>query len=32
VSGVQELGLKLETGKAPVETIVIEHAEKPSAN
>jgi uncharacterized protein (TIGR03435 family) len=29
---VQELGLKLEASKGPVETIVIERAEKPSAN
>jgi uncharacterized protein (TIGR03435 family) len=29
---VQELGLKLEPSKGPVETIVIERAEKPSAN
>ena len=29
---VQELGLKLESGKGPVQIIVIEHAEKPSAN
>ena len=29
---VQELGLKLEPSKGPAETIVIERAEKPSAN
>jgi len=29
---VQQLGLKLEAGKGPVETIVIDSAEKPSAN
>lgn len=29
---VQELGLKLEVSKGPVESIVIEHVEKPSAN
>jgi uncharacterized protein (TIGR03435 family) len=29
---VQELGLKLEGSKGPIEGIVIEHAEKPSAN
>jgi uncharacterized protein (TIGR03435 family) len=29
---VQELGLKLEAAKAPVESIVIEQAGKPSAN
>jgi uncharacterized protein (TIGR03435 family) len=28
----EELGLKLETSKAPVEVLVIEHAEKPSEN
>jgi uncharacterized protein (TIGR03435 family) len=28
----QQLGLKLESGKAPVEIIVIDHAEKPSVN
>ena len=29
---VQDLGLKLESSKGPVESIVIEHVEKPSAN
>lgn len=29
---VQGLGLKLESGKGPVSTIVIDHAEKPSGN
>lgn len=29
---IQALGLKLESAKGPVETIVIDHAEKPSAN
>ena len=29
---VQRLGLKLETRKGPVEAIVIDHVEKPSAN
>jgi uncharacterized protein (TIGR03435 family) len=29
---VKDLGLKLEATKGPIETIVIEHAEKPSAN
>ncbi len=29
---LKELGLKLEAGKGPIETIVIEHVEKPSAN
>jgi uncharacterized protein (TIGR03435 family) len=28
----QELGLKLEAGKAPIEVLVIDHLEKPSAN
>jgi uncharacterized protein (TIGR03435 family) len=28
----QQLGLKLESGKGPVEVIVIDHAEKPSGN
>ena len=29
---VHDLGLKLEASKGPVEGMVIEHAEKPSAN
>lgn len=29
---IQELGLKLESGKGPVETIVIDRAERPSGN
>ncbi len=29
---VQDLGLKLEVSKGPIETVVIEHAAKPSAN
>jgi uncharacterized protein (TIGR03435 family) len=29
---MQGLGLKLESGKGPVQTIVVEHAEKPSGN
>lgn len=29
---VQELGLKLEPGRGPVETIFIDHAEQPSGN
>jgi uncharacterized protein (TIGR03435 family) len=29
---MQEIGLKLESGVGPVETIVIDHAEKPSPN
>jgi uncharacterized protein (TIGR03435 family) len=28
----EQLGLKLEATKGPVKTIVIDHAEKPSAN
>ncbi|MGA3186936.1 MAG: TIGR03435 family protein [Bryobacteraceae bacterium] len=28
----EQLGLKLDSGKGPVEIIVIDHAEKPSAN
>jgi uncharacterized protein (TIGR03435 family) len=28
----EQLGLKLESGKGPVDTIVIDHAEKPSGN
>jgi uncharacterized protein (TIGR03435 family) len=29
---MNEIGLKLESGKGPVEAIVIDRAEKPSAN
>jgi uncharacterized protein (TIGR03435 family) len=29
---VQDLGLKLEPSRGPVERVVIEHAEKPSSN
>jgi uncharacterized protein (TIGR03435 family) len=29
---VQQLGLKLEPSRGPVETIVVERLEKPSAN
>ena len=28
----EQLGLKLETGKGPVDILVIDHAEKPSEN
>jgi uncharacterized protein (TIGR03435 family) len=28
----EQLGLKLESQKAPIEILVIDHAEKPSAN
>jgi uncharacterized protein (TIGR03435 family) len=31
-SAIQTLGLKLESGKGPVEMLVIDHAEKPSEN
>jgi uncharacterized protein (TIGR03435 family) len=31
-SAIQELGLKLESAKGPVETLVINHVEKPSEN
>jgi uncharacterized protein (TIGR03435 family) len=29
---VQEMGLKLKAAKGPVETIVIDHVERPSPN
>ena len=32
ITSIQELGLKLESSKGPVETIVVDHAEKPSEN
>jgi uncharacterized protein (TIGR03435 family) len=32
VAAIQQLGLKLEAKKAPIETLVVDHAEKPSAN
>jgi uncharacterized protein (TIGR03435 family) len=28
----EQLGLKLESGKGPVEVIVIDHVERPSPN
>ena len=31
-SEVESLGLKLVPGKGPVETLVVDHVEKPSAN
>ncbi len=32
LASVQGIGLKLEASKGPVETVVIDHAEKPSGN
>ena len=32
ITSLRNLGLKLEAGKGPIETIVIDHAEKPAAN
>jgi uncharacterized protein (TIGR03435 family) len=32
VAAMQQLGLKLESRKGPIEMLVIDHAEKPSAN
>jgi uncharacterized protein (TIGR03435 family) len=32
ITAVQDLGLKLEPGTAPFDTVVIDHAERPSAN
>jgi bla regulator protein BlaR1 len=32
LTSVQELGLKLQSSRGPVETIVVDHIEKPSAN
>ena len=32
LSSMKGIGLKLEPGKGPVDTVVIDHAEKPSAN
>jgi uncharacterized protein (TIGR03435 family) len=31
-TAVHDLGLKLEPGTAPFDTVVIDHAERPSAN
>jgi uncharacterized protein (TIGR03435 family) len=31
-SSVQQLGLRLESTKGPVEVLVVDHVEKPSAN
>jgi uncharacterized protein (TIGR03435 family) len=31
-SAVEELGMKLEHSRAPVETLVIDHMERPTAN
>jgi len=32
ITSIEEIGLKLTSGKGPVETIVIDHAEKPTEN
>jgi uncharacterized protein (TIGR03435 family) len=32
LASAQGIGLKLESNRGPVETIIIEHAEKPSSN
>ena len=32
LASAQGIGLKLESSRGPVETIAIEHAEKPSSN
>ena len=32
LKSVQAIGLKLDPGRGPVDTIVIDHVEKPSAN
>jgi uncharacterized protein (TIGR03435 family) len=32
LTGIQQLGLKVESRKAPVEHLVVDHAEKPTAN
>jgi uncharacterized protein (TIGR03435 family) len=31
-SAVQQLGLRLESGRGPVEVLVIDHVERPSVN
>jgi uncharacterized protein (TIGR03435 family) len=31
-TAIQQLGLRLESTKGPVEVLVIDHAERPSAN
>jgi uncharacterized protein (TIGR03435 family) len=31
-TALQELGLRLETTKAPLDALVIDHAERPSEN
>jgi uncharacterized protein (TIGR03435 family) len=32
IQSMQQIGLKLAQGKGPVETIVIDHIERPSEN
>jgi uncharacterized protein (TIGR03435 family) len=32
ITSVQELGLKLEASRVPVETIIVDHLERPSSN
>lgn len=31
-TAIQDLGLKLESGKAPVEVLVVDHVERPRPN